>query len=116
MSTLITTAAELGVRVVILAGGWPCQDVSQLNRHRVGVTGERSSLFREFIRLAQDAQSLAEARQMKFLGVGECTVMDAGDERAIMDECGWARILICAGGMSRARRPRLFWTSREVSP
>ena len=69
LSTLITAAYELGVLLVILAGGWPCQDVSQLNRHRVGVTGERSSLFREFIRVAQDAQSLAEARLMKFIGV-----------------------------------------------
>jgi site-specific DNA-cytosine methylase len=70
LSTLITAAYELGVWLVILAGGWPCQDVSQLNRHRVGVTGERSSLFREFIRVAQDAQSLAEAFLMKFIGVG----------------------------------------------
>ena len=42
--------------------------------------------------------------------------MDASDERAITDECGWTRIRICAGGMSRVRRPRLFWTSREVEP
>ena len=45
LSRLIVTAAELGVRPVILAGGWPCQDVSQLNRDRVGVGGSRSWFF-----------------------------------------------------------------------
>ena len=94
---LIVTAAELGVRVVFLAGGWPCQDVSQLNRDRVGVGGARSGLFVESIRVAETTRSLAESRDMKFLGVGECTVMDAKDEKAITDACGWTRVRLRAG-------------------
>ena len=114
LSRLIVTAAELGVRLVILAGGWPCQGVSQLNRDRVGVGGSRSGLFVEFIRVAEATRSLAESRDMKFLGVGECTVMDAKDEKAITDACGWSRVRLCAGGMSRVRRPRLYWTSSAI--
>ena len=114
LSAIIGTAVELGVRMVVLAGGGPCQDVSRLNRNRVGVSGARSGLFREFIRVATEAREVAHGRDLLFLGVGECTVMDAADEAEITRECGWERTFICAGGMSRVRRPRLYWTSREV--
>ena len=32
LAALVVTACELGVRVIVLAKGWPCQDVSQLNK------------------------------------------------------------------------------------
>lgn len=39
--------------VGVLSGGWPCQDVSVAGR-RAGLAGERSGLFSEFARLADE--------------------------------------------------------------
>ena len=49
---LVLKAVEIGVTLVVVSGGWPCQDVSFLNKNRAGVEGSRSSLFREFIRIS----------------------------------------------------------------
>lgn len=38
------------------SGGWPCQDVSNANSQRKGLSGSRSGLFFKFAELAADAQ------------------------------------------------------------
>lgn len=44
------TRARLRARVDLIAGGFPCQDISNAGR-KVGITGERSGLWKEMLRL-----------------------------------------------------------------
>ena len=53
LGPLFSKGAEMGCQVVVCAGGFPCQDVSLLNRYRAGAEGTRSGLFREFIRVTR---------------------------------------------------------------
>ncbi len=43
-------------RVTLLSGGFPCQDISTANRTGKGVDGERSGLYREVIRIADECR------------------------------------------------------------
>ncbi|WP_181170986.1 DNA (cytosine-5-)-methyltransferase [Mesorhizobium sp. B2-1-3] len=45
-------AADLG-RIDVITGGFPCQDISVAGR-RTGISGERTGLFSEIIRLARE--------------------------------------------------------------
>ncbi len=42
---------EDGITVDLFCGGFPCQDISDLNRHRQGLAGQNSGLWREYYRL-----------------------------------------------------------------
>ena len=44
---------ERAARVDILAGGFPCQDISSANRKRLGLDGPKSGLWREFRRIVE---------------------------------------------------------------
>ena len=79
LAPLILRAAEIGCSHIAVGGGWLCRDVSILNKNRKGVEGERSSLFREFIRVSRLAQELARSSSMGFVGIGECTRMNLQD-------------------------------------
>ena len=107
---LVAQAAEIGVTLVIVSGGWPCQDVSLLNKCRVGVEGSRSSLFREFIRISALCAEAAAEQQLRFAGLGECTRMSLADQERISNELGWVRTEVCSSGSSRVNRPRNYWT------
>ena len=111
---ILRVAAEMGVRVTVLGGGWPCQDVSRLNSQRVGATGMRTGLFGEFVRIADLVQEFCRLWSMQFVGLGECTVMDHADEQLISQSCRWSRVECCSSGSSRVRRPRFFWCEPPV--
>ena len=111
LGPLMVQAAEIGCSHCVVTGGWPCQDLSRLNKNRVGIEGARSSLYREFVRIAQLAELLAGESQLRFLGIGECTRMDLKDQLQITADLGWCRTELCSSGSSRVNRPRNYWTS-----
>jgi DNA (cytosine-5)-methyltransferase 1 len=39
------------LRVDVLCGGFPCQDISTLNPRAVGISGERSGLWKDYLRI-----------------------------------------------------------------
>ena len=114
LGPLFSKGSEMGCQVVVSAGGFPCQDVSQLNRNRAGAEGTRSGLVREFIRVTRLAEELALAAGMLFIGLGECTKMDYTDKVKITSEVSWPCLELCSSGSSRVRRPRLYWHSPRV--
>ena len=116
VAQLLDTAVELRILVCIIAGGFPCQDVSLLNKFRAGAGGDRSGLFVEWIRVCQLFLSGCLSRGLIYLGVGECTIMTQADARSIDQQCQWPRIELCSSGASRVRRPRNYWTSRALTP
>ena len=113
---LFETGASMGCELAIAGGGFPCQDVSRLKQGRAGATeGARTSLFVEWVRICHSCANLADDFKMKYIGIGECTVMDAKDEQAISSAILWPRFELCSSGASRVRRPRYFWTTDEPS-
>ena len=108
---LIQSCLELKIAVLVLGAGFPCQDVSLLNKHRVGSSGARSGLFSEWVRIAHLAQSLCRDVGLCFIGVGECALMGRSDEARITEAIKWPKLELCASGASTARRPRNYWTS-----
>jgi len=50
---ITTFTAQPGFDIV--HGGFPCQDLSNANKTRVGLNGKRSGLFREFVRVSLES-------------------------------------------------------------
>ena len=106
----------MGCELAIAGGGFPCQDVSRLKQGRAGATeGARTSLFVEWVRICHSCTNRADDFKMKYIGLGERTVVDAKEEQAISSAILWPRFELCSLGAFRVRRPRYFWTTDEPS-
>ena len=87
------SGSSMGCELAIAGGGFPCQDVSRLKQGRAGATeGTRISLFVEWVRICHSCTNLADDFGMKYIGLWECTVMDAKDEQAISSAILWPRL------------------------
>ena len=94
-------------------GAFPCQDASGVNVLGKGATGARTSLFWELGRLEQIIEQVFP--DLPFIDVPENVAsMSAMDCDLISEGLGRHPIFICSGGISRARRPRLYWPSFPV--
>jgi DNA (cytosine-5)-methyltransferase 1 len=60
--------------VDVISGGFPCQDISCANQNRSGITGSRSSLFFEMLRIIEEVRPrfvIAEnAKELRTNGLG----------------------------------------------
>ena len=52
----VTTYEHDGSNIFLITGGFPCQDISIANQNGVGISGERSGLWKEFKRCIGDIQ------------------------------------------------------------
>ena len=99
------------VCAVVLGAGPPCQGVSGLNSDRRGALKDaRSCLFSHFPRVEQLLRRFFRwcpvfrlSENVASMDVQDCRVMNEAYEGA-----PW---LIDAGGVSMARRPRLYWVT-----
>ena len=112
---LVQSCVELKIAVLVSGAGFPCQDVSLLNKNREGASGARSGLFAEWVRIAHVVQELCRGAGICFIGLGECTLMSRADETCISAAVQWPKLELCASGASTCRRPRNYWTSSVVS-
>lgn len=93
-------------RVDVLAGGFPCPDISNAGR-RAGITGERSGLWSEFARL------IRELRPRYVLVENVSALLDRGIDSVLGDlaTCGydaeWSIVSACSLGAPHTRE-RLF--------
>ncbi|CAI6009121.1 unnamed protein product [Closterium sp. NIES-65] len=93
-----------GAHVDLLVGGFPCQDLSSMNRNRVGLHGPRSGLFFHLLRLIQQLSP-------RWFLVENVASMQWMDRDEISKYLGVPPICIdCADLTAQARR-RLFWTN-----
>ena len=83
LEKIVVCAAEYNADLCVYGGGFPGQDVSFLAANRVGVFGDRSSLFREPVRLGHDLEELSPAVGLQFLGMAECARMEKADEQEV---------------------------------
>ena len=91
------------VKIDLLIGGSPCQDLSFANEEKLGLEGKKSNLFWEFIRL------LKETKPRYFLL--ENVRMEKKWQDIISKELGVEPIKINSALLSAQSRNRLYWTN-----
>ena len=90
-------------RIDLLIGGSPCQNLSGANKERLGLAGEKSGLFYEYLRLLQ------ECKPTYFLL--ENVKMEKSQEDIISNLLGVKPIRINSQLVSAQLRDRLYWTN-----
>ncbi len=88
----------------LLIGGSPCQDLSIAKKDRKGLSGERSGLFWEYVRI------LKETNPEWFI-LENVASMSKESKDIITKELGVEPIMINAALVSAQSRKRLFWTN-----
>jgi DNA (cytosine-5)-methyltransferase 1 len=98
-----TVGAHNLERVDIVCGGFPCQDVSSNNQYKLGVEGERSSLFREALRIAGELQPrylvLENVADLLVRGMGAVL----GELAALGFDAEWECVPAAAFGLPQPR-------------
>lgn len=114
----VTTLKNIG-NVDILAGGFPCQDIS-IAGNKVGIGGERSGLVREFFRLIEGAKS-QKPKYILIENVANIISLNKGEAlRLITEEIyklgyNWAYRLIDPRSLGiPQRRPRFIFVASNV--
>lgn len=90
-------------KIDLLIGGSPCQDFSNANKNKLGLQGEKSSLFFEFVRL------LNECKPKYFLL--ENVSMDDYSYQFISETLGTYPVNINSELVSAQLRQRSYWTN-----
>ncbi len=90
-------------KIDLLIGGSPCQDFSQANRERLGLDGDKSSLFYEYVRI------LKEVKPKYYLL--ENVNMDNDDYEFISKQLGTYPVHINSKLVSGQLRERVYWTN-----
>lgn len=95
----------------MIIGGSPCQDISNLNKFKEGLEGEKSSLFYHFYRIWQEIKRINPNVFFLLENV-------AGNKKAIMQITklmGVRPLKLNANIVSAQNRNRLFWTNISVN-
>lgn len=87
----------------LLIGGSPCQDLSIAGK-RAGLTGSRSSLFWEFVKILKE-------KKPKYFVLENVNSMPKEAKVIITEALGVEPIMINASLVSAQNRKRLFWTN-----
>lgn len=90
-------------KIDLLIGGSPCQDLSQANKEKLGLDGDKSGLFYEYLRL------LRETKPKYFLL--ENVAMNKSEYFKISEALGTLPIRINSSLVSPQLRERDYWTN-----
>lgn len=88
----------------LLIGGSPCQDLSIAKKGREGLSGSRSGLFWEYVRILKEVQP-------KWFVLENVNSMPKEAKQVITEAMGVEPIMINAALVSAQNRKRLFWTN-----
>lgn len=88
----------------LLVGGSPCQDLSIAKKNRQGLSGSRSGLFWEFVRIRDEVKP-------KYFLLENVASMPKEAKAVITEALGVEPIMINAALVSAQNRKRLFWTN-----
>ena len=88
----------------LLIGGSPCQDLSIAKKGRKGLSGERSGLFWEYVRILKEVKP-------KYFILENVASMPKEAKQTITEALGVEPIMINASLVSAQNRKRLFWTN-----
>jgi len=90
-------------KIDLLIGGSPCQNLSRANKSREGLSGDKSKLFYEYLRI------LNKINPTYFLL--ENVIMERVQQDIISYRLGYEPIRINSSLVSSALRDRLYWTN-----
>jgi len=88
----------------LLIGGSPCQDLSIAKKGREGLSGSRSGLFWEYVRILKEVKP-------KYFILENVNSMPKEAKEVITETLGVEPIMINASLVSAQNRKRLFWTN-----
>ena len=88
----------------LLIGGSPCQDLSIAKKERKGLSGERSGLFFEYVRILRELKP-------KWFILENVASMSKADRAVITEHMGVEPVMFNASLVSAQSRRRLFWTN-----
>ena len=91
----------------LIIGGSPCQDLSIAKNNRQGLSGARSGLFYEYVRLLKEVKP-------KYFILENVNSMPKEAKQMITEELGVEPIMINAALVSAQNRKRLFWVGKLV--
>ena len=91
-------------QIDLLIGGSPCQDLSIANKNRQGLSGARSGLFWEYVRILKEVKP-------KYFVLENVASMPKEAKELITETLGVEPIMINAALVSAQNRKRLFWTN-----
>lgn len=94
---------SLGIDLMI--GGSPCQDLSIAKKNRKGLSGERSGLFWEYVRILNEVKP-------KYFILENVNSMPKEAKQVITKALGVEPVMIDAALVSAQRRKRLFWVGK----
>lgn len=94
-------------KIDLLIGGSPCQDFSRGNEKRLGLKGDKSSLYYQYIRIYEELKN--KNPDLKFLL--ENVVMPKEDEAVFNEYFGMKPLRINSALVSAQMRDRLYWTN-----
>lgn len=92
------------VKIDLLIGGSPCQDLSIAKKDRKGLAGQRSGLFYEYLRILKETKP-------KYFILENVASMPKDAKEQISELLGVQPIMINASLVSAQNRKRLFWTN-----
>lgn len=114
----VTTLKYIG-KVDILAGGFPCQDIS-IAGNKVGIGGERSGLVREFFRLIKETKT-HKPQYILIENVANIISLNKGEALKLITEeihklgYNWAYRLIDPRSLGiPQRRPRFIFVASNI--
>jgi DNA (cytosine-5)-methyltransferase 3A len=99
--------AEIPPNIDLLIGGSPCTDLSIAKKGRLGLQGERSKLFYEYVRIWKECKP-------KWFILENVASMSKTDKDTITSIMGVEPIMINAALVSAQNRKRYFWTNIPV--
>lgn len=88
----------------VLVGGSPCQDLSVSKNNREGLTGEKSELFFEYVRILR-------IKKPAFFVLENVASMKNDDKDFISETVGVEPIKINSAAFTAQDRKRLYWTN-----
>lgn len=91
-------------KIDLLIGGSPCQDLSIAKKNREGLSGSRSGLFWEYVRILKEVKP-------KYFVLENVNSMPKEANELITETLGVEPIMINASLVSAQNRKRLFWTN-----
>ena len=91
----------------LIIGGSPCQDLSIAKKNREGLSGARSGLFYEYVRILKEVKP-------KYFILENVNSMPKEAKQMITEELGVEPIMINAALVSAQNRKRLFWVGKLV--
>ena len=108
--------SALHLRVIFIAAGSPCQDVSGLNANGKGLLGQSSSLLFEALRVIDLIKELAKGIEVCVLIENVKSMDSHGPEsrRAFSRLLNVLPICSCPSNFCDVRRPRYYWVNWPI--